>query len=380
MAIDLSVLDADQRVAAEAPRGPVCILAGAGTGKTRTITYRIANLIDRGQVAPNRVLAVTFTKRAAGEMRARLRSLGIGGGDGQPGVQAVTFHAAAMRQLRYFWPRAIGDTRWELLDNKFPVIGRAARDCDLRPETDTIRDLLSEIDWAKASLVTPETYAKAVEDAGRTAPMAPGTVADVYAAYERRKTDQDGNRLLDFDDLILLPTLLLQRNEEVRERWQNKIRYLLVDEYQDTNTSQYELVKLLVGQRARFTVVGDDDQSIYGWRGAEVDNILRFERDFPGAKIVKLERNYRSTRHILGAASGLIAANRDRLGKTLWTEDDGGDKVRVRGVWDGEAEARLIADEIETARTKPGSLRQLDLHDVLDERLDRPDPMDALLR
>ena len=192
----LDDLDPDQRLAATAPRGPVCILAGAGTGKTRTITYRIAHLIAQGFVSPNRVLAVTFTARAAGEMRHRLNMMGIGG------VQARTFHAAARRQLQYFWPQVAGDLPWRLLDNKFPLVGRAARSVGVESTTENVRDLLSEIEWAKASLVTADMYAERVAQTKRTPPVTPDKVAEVYRRYEAMKTTDEG-MLLDFDDLLL---------------------------------------------------------------------------------------------------------------------------------------------------------------------------------
>ncbi|GAB3128799.1 ATP-dependent DNA helicase UvrD2 [Tsukamurella serpentis] len=312
----IDALDPEQQQAVLAPRGPVCVLAGAGTGKTRTITHRIAHQVSTGHVAAGQVLAVTFTSRAAGEMRARLRALGVGGGDGAPGVQAVTFHAAAMRQLRYFWPRAIGDTRWELLDNKFPVIGRAARDCDLRPETDTLRDLLAEIDWAKASLVTPETYATAVEKVGRTAPMAPGTVADVYAAYERRKSDAEGNRLLDFDDLILVTAAILQDHHVLAEEFRDRYRSFVVDEYQDVTPLQQQLLNAWLGERDDVTVVGDANQTIYSFTGATPDYLLDFTRRFEDATIVRLQRDYRSTPQVVSLANRVIGAAQGRVAGT----------------------------------------------------------------
>lgn len=345
----IEALDPEQQEAVLAPRGPVCVLAGAGTGKTRTITHRIAHQVSTGHVAAGQVLAVTFTSRAAGEMRARLRSLGIGGGDGQPGVQAVTFHAAAMRQLRYFWPRAIGDTRWELLDNKFPIIGRAARDCDLRPETDTIRDLLSEIDWAKASLVTPETYAKAVEDAGRTAPMAPGTVADVYAAYERRKTDQDGNRLLDFDDLILVTAAILEDNHVVAEEFRDRYRSFVVDEYQDVTPLQQQLLNAWLGERDDLTVVGDANQTIYSFTGATPNYLLDFTRRFEDATIVRLQRDYRSTPQVVSLANKVIGAAQGRVAGTrleLIGQRPEGPAPIYAEVDDEPAEAKLVAKRI----------------------------------
>ncbi|GAA4392032.1 ATP-dependent DNA helicase UvrD2 [Tsukamurella soli] len=342
-------LDPEQTEAVLAPRGPVCVLAGAGTGKTRTITHRIAHQVASGHVAAGQVLAVTFTSRAAGEMRARLRSLGVGGGDGAPGVQAVTFHAAAMRQLRYFWPRAVGDTRWQLLDNKFPVVGRAARDCGLRPETDTIRDLLSEIDWAKASEVTPEMYAAKVVEVGRTAPLAPGTVADVYAAYERRKTDQDGNRLLDFDDLILMTAAILDDNPQVADEFRDRYRSFVVDEYQDVTPLQQRLLNAWLGERDDLTVVGDANQTIYSFTGASPRYLLDFTRRFEDATIVRLQRDYRSTPQVVELANRVIGAATGRVAGTrleLIGQRPAGPRPRYQECDDEPAEAKLVAERI----------------------------------
>jgi DNA helicase-2/ATP-dependent DNA helicase PcrA len=344
-----SGLDPDQQQAVIAPRGPVCVLAGAGTGKTRTITHRIAHQVQTGQVAPGQVLAVTFTSRAAGEMRERLRGLGIGGGDGRVGVQAVTFHAAAMRQLRYFWPRAIGDTRWQLLDNKFPVVGRAARDCGLRPETDTIRDLLSEIDWAKASLVTPETYADAVDRVGRNTPVPPAQVAAVYAAYERRKTDEDGNRLLDFDDLILMTSAILDENAAVVEEFRDRYRSFVVDEYQDVTPLQQRLLNAWLGERDDLTVVGDANQTIYSFTGASPKNLLDFTRRFPEAVIVRLQRDYRSTPQVVELANKVIGAAQGRVAGTrleLIGQRPAGPRPRYHEADDEPAEAKKVAERI----------------------------------
>ncbi|MDF0528888.1 ATP-dependent DNA helicase UvrD2 [Tsukamurella sp. 8F] len=342
-------LDPEQTAAVLAPRGPVCVLAGAGTGKTRTITHRIAHLVADGHVAAGQVLAVTFTSRAAAEMRARLRGLGIGGADGAPGVQAVTFHAAAMRQLRYFWPRAIGDTRWQLLDNKFPVVGRAARDCGLRPETDTIRDLLSEIDWAKASEVTPELYASAVEKIDRTAPLKPETVAEVYEAYERRKTDSEGNRLLDFDDLILMTAAILDDNPVVAEEFRDRYRSFVVDEYQDVTPLQQRLLNAWLGQRDDLTVVGDANQTIYSFTGATPRYLLDFTRRFEDATIVRLRRDYRSTpqvvelaNKVIGAATGRVAGTRLEL---IGQRPEGPRPTYVESD-DEPAEAKQVAERI----------------------------------
>ena len=231
----LDDLDPDQRLAATAPRGPVCILAGAGTGKTRTITYRIAHLIAQGFVSPNRVLAVTFTARAAGEMRHRLNMMGIGG------VQARTFHAAARRQLQYFWPQVAGDLPWRLLDNKFPLVGRAARSVGVESTTENVRDLLSEIEWAKASLVTADMYAERVAQTKRTPPVTPDKVAEVYRRYEAMKTTDEG-MLLDFDDLLLHTAGALENSAAIAEEFRQQYRSFVVDEYHDVTPLQQRLL------------------------------------------------------------------------------------------------------------------------------------------
>lgn len=313
MTIDLSLLDDDQRVAATAPRGPVCILAGAGTGKTRTITYRIAHLIDQGMVSPNKVLAVTFTQRAAGEMRDRLRAMGIGG------VQARTFHAAALRQLRYFWPQIAGDLPWRLIDNKFPLVGRAARAAGLDSGKDMVRDLLGEIEWAKASVIGPEDYAARVAGSKRTPPADATKVADVYRMYEEAKTSPDG-MLLDFDDLLLHVAGALENAPAVAEEFRSQYQSFVVDEYQDVTPLQQRVLEGWLGQRDDLTVVGDANQTIYSFTGATPDYLLNFSRTYRHGTVVKLQRDYRSTpqvtalaNKVIGKATGRVAGTRLEL-------------------------------------------------------------------
>ena len=215
-------LDDEQREAVLAARGPVCVLAGAGTGKTRTITRRIANLVAAGHVAPHQVLAVTFTSRAAGEMRGRLRALDDGVGIGS--VQAMTFHAAARRQLSYFWPRVVGDTGWQLLDTKFAVVAQAANRAGLSTSTDDVRDLAGEIEWAKSSLISPETYAAAVAEGGRDIPLDAAKIATVYAGYETLKARRDGMALLDFDDLLLHTAAAIENDDAVAQEFRDRYR------------------------------------------------------------------------------------------------------------------------------------------------------------
>lgn len=298
--IDLDQLDEDQRVAATAPRGPVCILAGAGTGKTRTITYRIAHLIDQGFVVPQKVLAVTFTSRAAGEMRDRLRAMGIGG------VQARTFHAAALRQLRYFWPQVAGDLPWTLIDNKFPLVARATRTVGLEPDKELVRDLLGEIEWAKASLVTPEGYAGAIEGTHREPPAAAEKVAAVYKRYEESKTSPDG-MALDFDDLLLHVAGALENAPAVAEEFRNQYQTFVVDEYQDVTPLQQRVLEGWLGQRDDLTVVGDANQTIYSFTGATPDYLLNFSRTYPHGTVVKLQRDYRSTPEVTDLANTVIS-------------------------------------------------------------------------
>ena len=299
--INLDDLDDDQRAAATAPRGPVCIIAGAGTGKTRTITYRIANLIDQGFVAPQRVLAVTFTARAAGEMRERLNHMGIGG------VQARTFHAAARRQLSYFWPSIAGNLQWKLIDNKFPLVGRAVRSVGLDNSTDMVRDVLSEIEWAKATLLTPETYVQAAQKhSDRRPPADPEKIAAAYRRYEEMKTTDEG-MLLDFDDLLLHTAAALENTPGVAEEFREQYRSFVVDEYQDVTPLQQRVLDGWLGERDDITVVGDAHQTIYSFTGATPDYLLNFSRRYPHAAVKLLQRDYRSTPHITDLANTVIS-------------------------------------------------------------------------
>ena len=342
MAIDLSVLDEDQRVAAEAPRGPVCILAGAGTGKTRTITYRIANLIDRGQVAPNRVLAVTFTKRAAGEMRDRLITMGIGG------VQARTFHSAAMRQLQYFWPQIAGDLPWRVLDNKFPIVARATRAAGLDTGKEMVRDLLSEIEWAKSSVIGPEDYVQRLADSPRTPPADAQKVAQVYRFYEEAKTSPEG-MLIDYDDLLIHVAGALENAPAVAEEFRAQYQSFVVDEYQDVTPLQQRVLEAWLGTRDDLTVVGDANQTIYSFTGATPDYLLNFSRTYEHATVVKLQRDYRSTVEItdlantvIGKASGRIAGTRLELQGMRGH----GPEPQFNGYDDEPAEARAVAQKV----------------------------------
>ena len=302
-----SGLDDEQLAAVTAPRGPVCVLAGAGTGKTRTITRRIAHLARTGHVAPGQVLAVTFTARAAGEMRTRLRALGVAG------VQARTFHAAALRQLRYFWPRVVGGDQWQLLEGKVRIVGQAAARVKAGTDAASLRDLAGEIEWAKASLVTPDGYAAAVAKLRRDTPGPAEQVAAVYAGYEEMKNRA---QLLDFDDLLLHTAAALEEHGPVAEEFRDRYRCFVVDEYQDVTPLQQRVLDAWLGERDDLTVVGDANQTIYTFAGASPRYLLDFPRRFPEAAVVRLQRDYRSTPQVVSAANTLIGSARGRVAGT----------------------------------------------------------------
>lgn len=308
-------LDEEQREAVQAPRGPVCVLAGAGTGKTRTITRRIAYLVAAGHVAPSQVLAVTFTSRAAGEMRGRLRSLDEQGADGigTGAVQAMTFHAAARRQLQYFWPRVVGDTGWELLDSKFGVVAQAANRASIQASTDDVRDLAGEIEWAKSSLISPEEYPAAVAKASRDIPLDAAKVAKVYAGYEAMKARNSDVLLLDFDDLLLHTAAAIENDAAVAQEFRDRYRCFVVDEYQDVTPLQQRVLNAWLGDRDDLTVVGDANQTIYSFTGATPGYLLDFSRRFPDAAVVRLERDYRSTPQVVSLANRVISMARGRM-------------------------------------------------------------------
>jgi DNA helicase-2/ATP-dependent DNA helicase PcrA len=340
----LDGLNPEQLAAVETTQGPVLVLSGAGTGKTRVLTTRLAHLIFTGRAKPWQILAVTFTNKAAREMRERAGRL-IG-----PQVEGLkwlgTFHSVAAQMLRRHAELVGLKSNFTILDDddQQRLLKQILEAEGVDPKRWTPRFLAALIDGWKNKALGPdkvpgdESYA-----------FASGKGAKLYALYQARLKVLN---CCDFGDLLLHCVDILRQHADVLAEYQERLLYMMVDEYQDTNVAQYLWLRLLAQGRRNLCVVGDDDQSIYGWRGAEVDNILRFENDFPGARVIRLERNYRSTEHILAAASGMIAANRARLGKTLWTDEHGGEKVRVRGVWDGEAEARLVADDIESWRAQ----------------------------
>jgi DNA helicase-2/ATP-dependent DNA helicase PcrA len=335
----LAGLNPEQREAVEAIEGPVLVLAGAGTGKTRVLTTRLAHILALGRARPWELLAVTFTNKAAREMRERIAAI-IG-----PGAEGLrwlgTFHSVSAQILRRHAELVGLKSSFTILDvdDQERLIKQILEAESIDAKRWTPRHLAGLIDQWKNRGWTPAKLPPA-----EGAHFANNQGQALYAAYQERLRVLNA---CDFGDLLLHNLTIFTGRPDVLAEYHDRFRYILVDEYQDSNTAQYLWLRLLAQGRQNLCCVGDDDQSIYGWRGAEVDNILRFERDFPGAKVVRLERNYRSTGHILAAASGLIAANKGRLGKTLWTEADGGQKVKVSGVWDGEAESRLVADEIE---------------------------------
>ena len=293
----LAGLDPEQRAAAEAVRGPVCILAGAGTGKTRAITHRIANIVHGGTAPAGHILAVTFTARAAGEMRTRLRALGVGG------VQARTFHAAALRQLQYFSPRVLGGEIPELVDRPIRIVANAAARARLRADRAEVRDLAAEIDWAKAVLATPEDYPARAAEAGRETTTSPDTIAEVYEQYEEAK--RRGGQL-DFSDLLLIMSSALETYADVAEQVRSQYRHFVVDEYQDVSPLQQRMLDAWLGGRDDLCVVGDPNQTIYSFAGATPTHLTGFRGRFPGAEIVRLRRDYRSTPQVVGLANALM--------------------------------------------------------------------------
>ncbi|WP_421790914.1 ATP-dependent helicase [Hyphobacterium sp.] len=336
----LDGLNPQQREAVEAIEGPVLVLAGAGTGKTRVLTTRLAHILATGHARPWEILAVTFTNKAAREMKERVGRLIGEAVEGLPWLG--TFHSIAAQILRRHAELVELKSSFTILDtdDQIRLLKQLIQAEGIDEKRWTPRYLAALIDGWKNRGLTPD---KLPEDAKYQ--FADGAGEKLYQAYQARLQILNA---CDFGDLLLHNLTIFMNHPDVLKEYHRKFRFLLVDEYQDTNVCQYLWLRLLAQGSHNLCCVGDDDQSIYGWRGAEVDNILRFETDFPGAKVVRLERNYRSTGNILGAASGLIAANKSRLGKTLWTEDAEGEKVQVRGIWDGEAEARFVGDEIES--------------------------------
>ncbi|RYJ00319.1 MAG: ATP-dependent helicase, partial [Actinomycetales bacterium] len=297
----LDALDPEQRAVATALRGPVCVLAGAGTGKTRAVTHRIAYGIRSGVFRPDHVLAVTFTARAAGEMRTRLRELGASG------VQARTFHAAALRQLGYFWPKVVGGAAPRLVEAKAQLVAEAARRVGLPGDRTAVRDLASELEWAKVSLVAPDDYAKAVGVLDRAVPGGhdASALARLMTSYEQVK---DERGVIDFEDVLLLLAAMLAERKDVAATVRDQYRHFVVDEYQDVSPLQQYLLDQWLGGRHELCVVGDPSQTIYSFAGATPHHLMSFTRAHPGAQVVRLVRDYRSTPQVVELANRVIAA------------------------------------------------------------------------
>ena len=333
----ISGLDAEQTEAVLAPRGPLCILAGAGTGKTRTITHRIAYLVQTGEFAPQQLLAVTFTARAAGEMRARLRSLGV------QGVQARTFHSAALRQMSYFWPRHFGGQIPELVTSKFRFVGQAAAREKISTNTDMVRDLASEVEWARSCLIGPEDYPAAVQKAARETPLPAEQVAKVLARYEAVKKRAE---VIDFEDILMSMAYMIESVPEVAREIRGQYRGFVVDEYQDVNPLQQRLLEAWVGERDDLCVVGDASQTIYTFTGARPDYLLDFADQHKTATVVQLERDYRSTPQVVALANRVISGSTGKLSKArlrLIGQREEGPAPTLRTFDDEQTEAAAVA-------------------------------------
>ncbi len=332
----LAALDAEQREVALALRGPVCVLAGAGTGKTRAITHRIAYGVLSGVYAPQQVLAVTFTARAAGEMRTRLRDLGVGG------VQARTFHAAALRQLGYFWPRVIGGAPPGLADHKAPLVADAAGRLRIKVDRTAIRDLAAEVEWSKVSMLTAQSYPDAARRAGRGEPAGfdPTTMARLIEAYEQAKSDRG---VIDFEDVLLIMGGILDEHPEALAAVRAQYRYFVVDEYQDVNAVQQRLLDVWLGDRDDVCVVGDPNQTIYSFTGASPRHLLDFRSRFPGASLIRLVRDYRSSPQVVALANVLADAAPERSGVRLLAQGQDGPVPTLQVHADDEEEAAAVA-------------------------------------
>jgi DNA helicase-2/ATP-dependent DNA helicase PcrA len=351
----LDDLNPAQRAAVEALDGPVLMLAGAGTGKTKALTSRIVHLLNMGKARPNEILSVTFTNKAAREMKDRVGRLLGPVTEGMPWMG--TFHSLSVKILRRHAELVGLRSNFTILDtdDQLRLLKQLISAANIDEKRWPARMLASMIDSWKNRAMTPDRVPTSEASAYNNR----GT--ELYEQYQQRLRTLNAT---DFGDLLLHCVVIFQTHPDVLEQYQRWFKYLLVDEYQDTNVAQYLWLRLLAQSHRNICCVGDDDQSIYGWRGAEVGNILRFEKDFPGAKVVRLEQNYRSTAHILAAASGIIAANSDRLGKTLWTAGEPGEKVRLIGHWDGEEEARWIGEEIEAAQKGRRGIEAVSLNAV----------------
>ncbi|WP_309080067.1 ATP-dependent DNA helicase UvrD2 [Zhihengliuella sp.] len=357
----LNGLDAEQRAVATHLAGPLCVLAGAGTGKTRAITHRIAYGVQTGAYQANQVLAVTFTARAAAEMRTRLRDLGA------PGVQARTFHAAALRQLQYFWPQSIGGQMPAIIDYKAQMVAEAARRLRMSTDRASIRDLAAEIEWAKVSMNTPENYVEAAAGRADVAGFDKTTVARIFQSYEDVKTDR---HMIDFEDVLLLTVGILDTDERIAAQIRSQYRHFVVDEYQDVSPLQQRLLNLWLGDRDELCVVGDASQTIYSFTGATPAHLLEFTKSHPGAPVVRLVRDYRSTPQVVDLANRLLSGRRIEAGvpdrDVVWPEPlelvaqrDDGPPPSFHELGDDEAEGAFVAQRIQTLideGTKPSEI------------------------
>ncbi|HWI28441.1 MAG TPA: UvrD-helicase domain-containing protein [Stellaceae bacterium] len=346
----LEGLNEAQRRAVEAVDGPVLVLAGAGTGKTRVLTTRLAHILFTSRAWPSQILAVTFTNKAALEMRERLERMI---GQSAEGLWLGTFHSVAARLLRRHAEVVGLKPNFTILDtdDQIRLVKQLAQAERIDEKRWPARTLLGAIERWKDRGLTPDKVPQ-----GDRAELADGRILTLYRLYQERLITLNA---ADFGDLLLHNLTLFAARPDILADYQHRFRYMLVDEYQDTNVAQYLWLRLLAQAHRNLCCVGDDDQSIYSWRGAEIGNILRFERDFPGAQIIRLEQNYRSTPHILAAASALIAKNEGRLGKTLWTQLNEGERIVLRGVWDAEEEARWVGDEIEARQRRGERLAEI---------------------
>ncbi|WP_328942676.1 ATP-dependent DNA helicase UvrD2 [Streptomyces sp. NBC_00250] len=340
----LDGLDPEQREVALALTGPVCVLAGAGTGKTRAITHRIAYGVRSGRLQPASVLAVTFTNRAAGEMRGRLRQLGAGG------VQARTFHSAALRQLQFFWPKAVGGDLPRLLERKIQLVADAAARCRVRLDRNELRDVTGEIEWAKVTQTVPADYPAVVAKSHRDAPRDPAEISQIYAMYEQLKRDRS---VIDFEDVLLLTVGILQDRHDIADQIRSQYQHFVVDEYQDVSPLQQRLLDLWLGDRDNLCVVGDASQTIYSFTGATPDHLLNFRTRHPAATVVKLVRDYRSTPQVVHLANGLLSQARGRAAEhrleLISQRDAGPDPVYTEYAdepTEAEGTARRIRDLI----------------------------------
>src|SRR5205085_2885142 len=345
----LADLNPAQREAVLTTEGPLLVIAGAGSGKTRVLTHRVAHLLAACGAKPNEILAITFTNKAATEMKERVER---GLGPIARAIWIMTFHSACGRMLRSEAERLGYRSNFTIYDqaDQVRLVKACLEELERDPKRFVPRGIHAQISNAKNQLVGPDEYAS------RIASFYDQTVADVYALYQRRL---HGSNAVDFDDLLMLTVEVLQRFPEAREKWAKAFRYVLVDEYQDTNRAQYVLLQQLAGKHRNLMAVGDPDQSVYSFRSADIRNILDFERDFPGTKVIALEQNYRSTNAILNAANELIAHNRERKEKNLWSDLGEGELVHVVETEDEHAEARFVAAEIARCIEEGYSAREL---------------------